>query len=157
MVAKKPAAAKAAGAVPESVLKKRKRDEEWGAKKAAALTEAKTKAKDRRKEIFKRAETYVKEYRDQVGSSQAKLPPSASLQQQPQRDVCSMGYIIMLPSCKVPMDPVAGPNSQVCLFQSAPSSLRLQQLELKQVSQPWACRRHPDTALAAACCRRRRT
>ena len=85
MVAKKPAAEKAAGAVPESVLKKRKRDEEWGAKKAAAQTEAKSKAKDRRKEIFKRAETYVKEYRDQVRSSQAKLPPSASPQQQSMR------------------------------------------------------------------------
>ena len=63
---KAPAASKAAGGVPESVLKKRKRDEDWATKKAAAVTEAKKKSKDKRKDIFKRAESYVKEYRDQV-------------------------------------------------------------------------------------------
>jgi len=51
--------------VPESVLKKRKRDEDWATKKAAAATEAKAKAVATRKEIFKRAEQYVKEYRTQ--------------------------------------------------------------------------------------------
>lgn len=66
MVEKAPAAGKAAGGVPESVLKKRKRDEDWATKKAAAVTEAKKKSKDKRKDIFKRAEKYVKEYRDQV-------------------------------------------------------------------------------------------
>ena len=66
MVGKEPAASKAAGGVPESVLKKRKRDEDWATKKAAAVTEAKKKSKDKRKDIFKRAENYVKEYRDQV-------------------------------------------------------------------------------------------
>ena len=73
MVAKKPAAAKAAGSVPESVLKKRKRDEDWSTKKAAALTEAKAKSKERRKDVFKRAESYVKEYRDQVGLASISL------------------------------------------------------------------------------------
>jgi len=52
-------------AVPESVLKKRKRDEDWAAKKAAAAAEAKQKSVASRKEIFKRAEQYVKEYRTQ--------------------------------------------------------------------------------------------
>lgn len=66
---KKPATAKPAGTVPESVLKKRKRDEDWAAKKAANALEAKKKSRDQRKEIFKRAENYVKEYRDQVRSS----------------------------------------------------------------------------------------
>jgi large subunit ribosomal protein L7e len=63
--APKAGAAKKAGAVPESVLKKRKRDEDWAAKKAAATTDAKKKAKANRQEIFKRAETYVKQYRAQ--------------------------------------------------------------------------------------------
>lgn len=54
------------GAVPESLLKKRKRDEEWAAKRAANSEAAKKKAKGGRKDIFKRAEAYVKEYRDQV-------------------------------------------------------------------------------------------
>jgi hypothetical protein len=49
------------------VLKKRKRDEDWATKKAAAATEAKHKAVANRKEYFKRAESYVKEYRTQVG------------------------------------------------------------------------------------------
>jgi large subunit ribosomal protein L7e len=53
------------GKVPESVLKKRKRDEDWAAKKTAAALAAKKAAKDKRKTIFKRAEQYVKEYRDQ--------------------------------------------------------------------------------------------
>jgi len=52
--------------VPESVLKKRKRDEQWAAQKAAAAAEAKASGEKKREEIFKRAEKYVKEYRDQV-------------------------------------------------------------------------------------------
>ena len=59
-------AEKKAPTVPESVLKRRKRDEDWAAKKAATATDAKKKARDSRKDIFKRAESYVKEYRDQV-------------------------------------------------------------------------------------------
>jgi hypothetical protein len=49
-----------------AVLKKRKRDEDWAAKKAAAAAEAKQTAAAKRKEVFKRAEQYVKEYRTQV-------------------------------------------------------------------------------------------
>lgn len=54
------------GQVPESVLKKRKRDEDWAAKKAAAVADKKKHSKSNRKDIFKRAEQYVKEYRDKV-------------------------------------------------------------------------------------------
>jgi len=50
--------------VPELLAKKVKRDELWAAKRAAAATEAKQKGKKQRSEIFKRAEKYVKEYRD---------------------------------------------------------------------------------------------
>ena len=57
-----------AAAPPGAVLKKRKRDEDWATKKAAAAAEAKQKAKAARKDIFKRAEAYVKEYRAQVGA-----------------------------------------------------------------------------------------
>jgi hypothetical protein len=53
-------------AVPETALKRRKRDDAWAAKKAAADAEAKAKAEKNSKEIFTRAEKYVKEYRDQV-------------------------------------------------------------------------------------------
>lgn len=52
--------------VPEAVLKKRKRDEAWAAQRAAAAADASKKARATRKEIFKRAEKYVKEYRAQV-------------------------------------------------------------------------------------------
>merc|ERR1712100_51218 len=48
--------------VPESVLKKRKRDEQWAAQKAADR-EAKLSALKKKKQvIFKRAEQYAKEY-----------------------------------------------------------------------------------------------
>ena len=53
-------------AVPETALKRRKRDEAWAAKKAAAAAEAKAASEKKSQEIFKRAEKYVKEYRDQV-------------------------------------------------------------------------------------------
>lgn len=49
--------------VPESVLKKRRTQDEIKAKRAAAAIAARRQAKDRRKEYFKRAETYVKEYK----------------------------------------------------------------------------------------------
>lgn len=67
--------------VPESVLKKRKRDEEWAAKKAGEASAAKAAAKAKRKDIFKRAEKYVKEYRDQVCPRRVLRcrPPAASL------------------------------------------------------------------------------
>jgi large subunit ribosomal protein L7e len=54
--------------VPESLLKKRQRDEQWRTKKAAAAAEARTKSKEKRRVIFKKAEAYVKEYRQQVRS-----------------------------------------------------------------------------------------
>ncbi|KAK9818650.1 hypothetical protein WJX74_008699 [Apatococcus lobatus] len=52
-------------AVPETILKKRKRDEEWAAKKAAKASDTRKYAKDKRSVIFKKAEQYVKEYRQQ--------------------------------------------------------------------------------------------
>jgi large subunit ribosomal protein L7e len=65
---KKPqAAAKPAGPptpVPESLLKKRKTLEEIKAKRATKQAELKKSMKDARKIIFKRAEQYVKEYRN---------------------------------------------------------------------------------------------
>ena len=57
---------KMAGTVPETVLKKRKRDEEWANKKTAAAAEAQKKARSSRKDILKRAESYVQEYRNKV-------------------------------------------------------------------------------------------
>jgi len=51
--------------VPELLAKKRKRDEQWAAEKATAALEAKKKARKTRSDIFKRAEAYVKEYRQQ--------------------------------------------------------------------------------------------
>lgn len=51
--------------VPESILKKRKRNEQWALAKAAQA-EDDLKAADQKKEvIFKRAEQYVAEYRQQ--------------------------------------------------------------------------------------------
>jgi len=50
--------------VPESVLKKRKRQEKWAAEKASAVAKADSAAATKKEEIFKRAESYIKEYRD---------------------------------------------------------------------------------------------
>jgi hypothetical protein len=63
--------------VPELLAKKQKRDEQWAAEKAAAAVEARKKARATRKDIFKRAESYVKEYVQQVRpSTAAGEPPS---------------------------------------------------------------------------------
>ncbi|GBG90386.1 hypothetical protein CBR_g50634 [Chara braunii] len=51
--------------VPESVLKKRNRDEAWAKTRADELREKRTKYKKNRVVIFKRAEQYIKEYRAQ--------------------------------------------------------------------------------------------
>jgi len=51
--------------VPELLVKKRKRDDAWAAKREAAALESRKKARAQRREIFKRAEQYVKEYRQQ--------------------------------------------------------------------------------------------
>merc|ERR1739848_909456 len=48
--------------VPESVLKKRKRDEQWAAQKAADREAKLSNLKKKKQVIFKRAEQYVKEY-----------------------------------------------------------------------------------------------
>lgn len=53
-------------AVPELLVKKRKRDEQWAAERAAAAVDSRKKARATRKIIFKKAEKYVKEYRDKV-------------------------------------------------------------------------------------------
>ena len=50
----------------ELLAKKRRRDEQWAAERAATAVEAKKKARTNRSSIFKRAEQYVKEYRSQV-------------------------------------------------------------------------------------------
>ncbi|KAG2485091.1 hypothetical protein HYH03_016188 [Edaphochlamys debaryana] len=51
--------------VPELLAKKRKRDEQAATARAAAAVEARKKARTTRKDIFKRAEKYVAEYRSQ--------------------------------------------------------------------------------------------
>ncbi|CAI0459910.1 unnamed protein product [Linum tenue] len=56
---------KAATVVPESVLKKTKRTEEWAAAKSQALEDQKKTNAENRKIIFKRAENYAKEYLEQ--------------------------------------------------------------------------------------------
>lgn len=52
--------------VPESVLKKQKRNEEWALAKVKELDEAKKKKSETRKLICKKAKQYAKEYEDQV-------------------------------------------------------------------------------------------
>lgn len=52
--------------VPESVLKKRKREEEWALEKKQNAEAAKKKNAENRKLIFKRAEQYSKEYAEKV-------------------------------------------------------------------------------------------
>ncbi|XP_011626738.1 60S ribosomal protein L7-2 isoform X1 [Amborella trichopoda] len=51
--------------VPASVLKKRKRSEEWVLAKKKALQAKKKKNADNRKVMFKRAQEYAKEYQEQ--------------------------------------------------------------------------------------------
>jgi len=59
---------KASVPVPETVLKKRKSTEEAQAITAKNRVEARKKSKTTRREIFKRAEKYTKEYRSQARS-----------------------------------------------------------------------------------------
>jgi large subunit ribosomal protein L7e len=49
--------------VPESALKKRKRDEQWASARQEEQEAAKTKSREDRKIIFKRTEDYEKEYK----------------------------------------------------------------------------------------------
>jgi large subunit ribosomal protein L7e len=53
----------AAAMVPESALKKRKRDEQWASARQEEQEAAKTKSREDRKIIFKRTEDYEKEYK----------------------------------------------------------------------------------------------
>jgi large subunit ribosomal protein L7e len=50
--------------VPETLLKKRKSQEKAREQRTSAIEKRKAANKEKRKAIFKRAETYVKEYRD---------------------------------------------------------------------------------------------
>lgn len=52
--------------VPESVLKKQKRNEEWALAKKQELVAVKEKKAANRKLIFNRAKQYAKEYAEQV-------------------------------------------------------------------------------------------
>ena len=68
-----PAAEAKAVVVPESVLRKRKREEQWAAdKKEKALADRK-KALESRKIIFARAKQYAQEYDAQVSTLCAPL------------------------------------------------------------------------------------
>jgi len=62
---KAPATKAPVSAVPESVLKKRKRQEKWEEESKAKSAAAVTAGKEKKAEAFKRAEAYVKEYREQ--------------------------------------------------------------------------------------------
>ncbi|XP_052174332.1 60S ribosomal protein L7-2 [Diospyros lotus] len=59
------AQAKGAPVVPESVLKKQKRNEEWALKKKVGIAALKKKNAENRKLIFCRAKQYAKEYEEQ--------------------------------------------------------------------------------------------
>lgn len=52
--------------VPESVVKKEKRNEEWALAKKQQVEAAKKKSSETRKLIFSRAKQYAKEYEEQV-------------------------------------------------------------------------------------------
>jgi large subunit ribosomal protein L7e len=60
------AAAAAVPSVPETLLKKRKRDEQWASTRKQQLEVSRSKNVKNRQLIFKRAEQYIKEYRSQV-------------------------------------------------------------------------------------------
>ncbi|RRT70916.1 hypothetical protein GW17_00005236 [Ensete ventricosum] len=59
------AAEGAKAVVPESVLKKRKREEQWALAKKRELDAMKKKVRENRKLIFGRAQQYAKEYESQ--------------------------------------------------------------------------------------------
>lgn len=61
------AESEAKGLIPESVLKKRKREEQWALEVKEKLEEKRKKNRENRKLISKRAEQYAKEYENQVG------------------------------------------------------------------------------------------
>lgn len=57
---------KGGAVVPESVLKKQKRNDEWALAKKQDLEAATKKRSETRKLIYNRAKLYAKEYDDQV-------------------------------------------------------------------------------------------
>lgn len=57
---------KGGSVVPESVLKKQKRNEEWALAKKQELDASKKKNLENRKLIYNRAKLYAKEYEEQV-------------------------------------------------------------------------------------------
>jgi hypothetical protein len=59
--------------VPETLLKKRKRDEEWASARKQQLEAARSKNAKNRQLIFKRAEQYIKEYRSQVRGNRCSI------------------------------------------------------------------------------------
>ncbi len=59
--------------VPETLLKKRKRDEEWASARKQQLEAARSKNVKNRQLIFKRAEQYIKEYRSQVRGNRCSI------------------------------------------------------------------------------------
>ena len=61
-----PAAQASIKTVPETLLKKRKRDEQWALNRKEQLETAKKNSSKNRTVIFKRAEQYIREYRGQV-------------------------------------------------------------------------------------------
>lgn len=61
--------AKGGNVIPESVLKKQKRNEEWALAKKQELVSLKKKNAENRKLIFCRAKNYAKEYEEQVSLS----------------------------------------------------------------------------------------
>lgn len=64
---------KAPAVVKETILKKRKRNDEWAAVRKERHDIAKAKARGRNEGTFKRAEEYVKQHRLQVRSSGADI------------------------------------------------------------------------------------
>ena len=58
--------AKGGVVIPESVLKKQKRTEEWALAKKQEVEATKKKNGENRKLIFSRAKQYAKEYEEQV-------------------------------------------------------------------------------------------
>lgn len=100
--------APAKGGVPETLLKKRKRDEDWAAKRTATSDATKKKAKASRKEIFKRAEAYVKEYRSQVSTHKSNLSVR-----------CSTGAAALLGQSSLLA------SNSICLVASWGSSMRM--------------------------------
>lgn len=58
--------AKGGQVIPESVLKKQKRNEEWALAKKQGVEATKKKNSENRKLIYSRAKLYAKEYEEQV-------------------------------------------------------------------------------------------